>query len=61
MTQTSINYARVLYGLSVSPESIKEAKEIFEKTPQLFPVLERDVYKRQVTLQCLNLWNDIFP
>ena len=43
MTQTSINYARVLYGLSVSPESIKEAKEIFEKTPQLFPVLESPV------------------
>ena len=31
MTQTSINYARVLYELSVTPESIKDAKRVLEE------------------------------
>ena len=36
MTQTSINYARVLYELSVSPESIKDAKQIIKRDSAAF-------------------------
>ena len=43
MTQTSINYARVLYELSVTPESIKDAKRVLEETPQLLQILESPV------------------
>ena len=40
MTQTAINYARVLYELSVSPERIQEAEKIITETPQLLHTLE---------------------
>lgn len=43
MTQTSINYARVLYELSVSPESVKDAKQIIKETPRLLQILESPV------------------
>lgn len=43
MTQTSINYARALYELSVTPESIKDAKRVLEETPQLLQILESPV------------------
>ena len=43
MTQISINYARVLYELSVTPESIKDAKRVLEETPQLLQILESPV------------------
>ena len=43
MTQTAINYARVLYELSVSPERIQEAEKIITETPQLLHTLESPV------------------
>lgn len=43
MTQTAINYARVLYELSVSPESVREAEKMIKETPQLLHTLESPV------------------
>mgnify|MGYP003374453860 FL=1 len=43
MTQTAINYARVLYELSVSPESIREAEKMIKETPQILYTLESPV------------------
>ena len=36
MTQTAINYARVLYELSVSPERIQEAEKIITRDTTTF-------------------------
>ena len=35
MTETSINYAKALYELSVPEESVLETEKIFRSTPQL--------------------------
>lgn len=43
MTQTAINYAKVLYELFVSPKSIQEAERIVAETPQLLHTLESPV------------------
>ena len=40
MTETSINYAKALYELSVPEEAVLETEKIFEGTPQLKGVLE---------------------
>ena len=47
MTQTSINYATVLYELEIPTEVINETKEIFCKTDELYkslisPVVSKD-------------------
>ena len=39
MTETSINYARALYELSVPEEAVLETEKIFQGTPQLRDVL----------------------
>ena len=40
MTQTSINYGRILYELSVSPEAAAMTKEILTESPELCTALE---------------------
>lgn len=35
MTETSINYAKALYGLSVPKEQVEETEEIFKKVPEV--------------------------
>ena len=40
MTETSINYAKALYGLSVPEEAICETEKIFENTPEIGKMLE---------------------
>ena len=35
MTETSINYAKALYGLSVPEEAICETGKIFKNTPEI--------------------------
>ncbi len=47
MTQTSINYATVLYELEIPKEVISETEEIFNKTDELYkslisPVVSKD-------------------
>ena len=39
MTETSINYAKALYELSVPEEAVSETEKIFQGTPQLSGVL----------------------
>ena len=40
MTETSINYAKALYELSVPEEAVLETEKIFRSTPQLKGALE---------------------
>ena len=40
MTETSINYAKALYGLSVPGEAICETGRIFKNTPEIGKMLE---------------------
>ena len=40
MTETSINYAKALYELSVPEEAVSETEKIFRGTPQLKGALE---------------------
>ena len=40
MTETSINYAKALYELSVPEEAVLETEKIFRSTPQLKGTLE---------------------
>lgn len=40
MTETSINYAKALYELSVPEEAVSETEKIFRSTPQLKGTLE---------------------
>ncbi len=40
MTETSINYAKALYGLSVPGEAVLETGRIFKNTPQIGKMLE---------------------
>ena len=40
MTETSINYAKALYGLSVPGEAICETGKIFKNTPEIGKMLE---------------------
>lgn len=40
MTETSINYAKALYELSVPEEAVLETEKIFRGTPQLKGALE---------------------
>ena len=40
MTETSINYAKALYGLSVPEEAICETGKIFKNTPEIGKMLE---------------------
>ena len=40
MTETSINYAKALYELSVPEEAVSETEKIFRSTPQLKGALE---------------------
>ena len=40
MTETSINYAKALYGLSVPEEAICETEKIFENTLEIGKMLE---------------------
>ena len=40
MTETSINYAKALYELSVPEEAVLETEKIFRSTPQLNGTLE---------------------
>ena len=35
MTQTTRNYAKVLYDLKVPKEAVEQAKDIFGKSPEL--------------------------
>ena len=41
MTETSINYAKALYGLSVPGEAICETGRIFKNTPEIGKMLEK--------------------
>ena len=41
MTETSINYAKALYGLSVPEEAICETGRIFKNTPEIGKMLEK--------------------
>lgn len=45
MTQTAINYAEVLYGLSVSEESIQMTEQIFREVPEVKEILENPVVR----------------
>ena len=47
MTQTSINYGRILYELSVSPEAVSKTQEILEKSPRLCTALESPLVSLQ--------------
>lgn len=46
MTQTAINYARVLYELSIPAEAVEETKELLLKTSQLCTVLTSPIVKK---------------
>lgn len=43
MTETSNNYARVLYELSVRPDEVNETRQIFSKVPQIEEALQSPV------------------
>ena len=45
MTETSINYAKALYGLSVPGEAICETGRIFKNTPEIGKMLENPLVK----------------
>ena len=46
MTQTAINYAKVLYELSIPADAVTEMQEILSMTPELLQVLTSPVAKR---------------
>ena len=46
MTETSINYAKALYGLSVPGEAICETGRIFKNTPEIGKMLENPTGNR---------------
>lgn len=48
MTQTAINYAKVLYELGIDQSVIEETKEIFEKVPKLKTSLMSPIVPIQV-------------
>lgn len=43
MTQTTRNYAKVLYDLKVPKEAVEQAKDIFGKSPELRETLVNPV------------------
>ena len=43
MTQTTRNYAKVLYDLTVPKEAVEQAKDIFGKSPELRETLVNPV------------------
>ena len=45
MTETSINYAKALYELSVPEEAVLETEKIFRSTPQLKGALENPLVR----------------
>ena len=56
MTETSINYAKALYELSVPEEAVLETEKIFRSTPQLKGALENPLVslkEKEVFEKCL--------
>lgn len=47
MTQTTINYAKVLFELGISEEAIKDADRIFGEVPELSAVLLNPVIPKE--------------
>lgn len=58
MTQTAINYAEVLYGLSVSEKSIQVTEQIFREVPEVKEILENPVVRFDNKEEIINR---IFP
>lgn len=58
MTQTSINYAIVLYELGIAKEVVAQTKEIFEQTPELLQSLSNPVVSGKSKSKIIE---EIFP
>ena len=43
MTETTNNYAEVLYGLDISKEAVRDTEEIFRSVPKVKELLENPV------------------
>ena len=43
MTETTNNYAEVLYGLDISKEAVRDTEEIFRSVPEVKEILENPV------------------
>ena len=52
MTETSINYAKALYELSVPEEAVLETEKIFRGTPQLKGALENPLVSLKEKEHC---------
>jgi len=58
MTQTAINYAKVLYELGISKKVIYDAQDILSSTPELKDVLTNPIVSKQ---KKHNIIEKVFP
>jgi len=58
MTQTAINYAKVLYELGISKNMVEEAEKIMSSVPELKGILENPTVSKQ---KKHNIIEKVFP